>query len=54
MHYAVRDLKDIVYAREFFITQSDIEVDDDSLGLFDEPINHHFEEWFLSEYTILK
>ena len=54
MHYAVRSETEYVTAKEVFISQSEIELDDDTVGLFDEPTRYKFEEYRLSNYVILK
>lgn len=54
MHYSVRPLTDLVYGKEFFILESNVEVDDDVWGVIDEPKLFPFQEWFMSEYSIFK
>ena len=54
MYYSVRHVIDFVTANEFFIKQSKIELDDDSFGLFDDPVNYLTTEIDGGPYTIYK
>lgn len=53
-YYSVREQADLIYGREIFIQQSSMELTDDRLGFYDDPITIDLLEWKQTELIVLK